>query len=48
MLSSLRKQKQPGHRTVGGMRASIYNAMPKEGVEKLVEFMTEFEKENTK
>lgn len=37
-----------GHRTVGGMRASIYNAMPKEGVEKLVEFMTEFEKENTK
>ena len=37
-----------GHRTVGGMRASIYNAMPIEGVEKLVEFMTEFEKENTK
>lgn len=35
-----------GHRSVGGMRASIYNAMPKEGVEKLVEFMKEFEKEN--
>ena len=37
-----------GHRTVGGMRASIYNAMPIEGVEKLVEFMKKFEKENTK
>ena len=35
-----------GHRTVGGMRASIYNAMPVEGVEKLVAFMKEFEKEN--
>lgn len=35
-----------GHRTVGGMRASIYNAMPKEGVEKLVEFMKNFEAEN--
>ena len=35
-----------GHRTVGGMRASIYNAMPIEGVEKLVEFMKAFEKEN--
>ena len=35
-----------GHRTVGGMRASIYNAMPQEGVEKLVEFMAEFEKNN--
>jgi phosphoserine aminotransferase len=33
-----------GHRSVGGMRASIYNAMPIEGVEKLVEFMKEFEK----
>ena len=33
-----------GHRSVGGMRASIYNAMPKEGVEKLVDFMSEFEK----
>lgn len=35
-----------GHRTVGGMRASIYNAMPLEGVEKLVAFMAQFEKEN--
>ncbi len=35
-----------GHRTVGGMRASIYNAMPIEGVEKLVEFMRKFEAEN--
>lgn len=35
-----------GHRSVGGMRASIYNAMPIEGVEKLVEFMKNFEKEN--
>lgn len=35
-----------GHRTVGGMRASIYNAMPVEGVEKLVAFMTQFEKAN--
>lgn len=35
-----------GHRTVGGMRASIYNAMPIEGVEKLVEFMAKFEEEN--
>ena len=35
-----------GHRSVGGMRASIYNAMPIEGVEKLVEFMKEFEAEN--
>ena len=32
-----------GHRSVGGMRASIYNAMPIEGVEKLVEFMKDFE-----
>ena len=32
-----------GHRTVGGMRASIYNAMPIEGVEKLVAFMKDFE-----
>ncbi len=32
-----------GHRLVGGMRASIYNAMPKEGIEKLTEFMREFE-----
>lgn len=35
-----------GHRSVGGMRASIYNAMPIEGVEKLVEFMEKFEAEN--
>ena len=35
-----------GHRLVGGMRASIYNAMPIEGVKKLVEFMDKFEKEN--
>ena len=33
-----------GHRSVGGMRASIYNAMPYEGVQKLVDFMAEFEK----
>ena len=37
-----------GHRSVGGMRASIYNAMPIEGVAKLVEFMKKFEAENTK
>ena len=36
-----------GHRSVGGMRASIYNAMPIEGVEKLVEFMKKFEAENS-
>ena len=35
-----------GHRTVGGMRASMYNAMPVEGVQKLVEFMKKFELEN--
>ena len=35
-----------GHRTVGGMRASIYNAMPMEGVKALVEFMKKFEGEN--
>ena len=35
-----------GHRSVGGMRASIYNAMPREGVEALVAFMEKFEKEN--
>ncbi|NLL93480.1 MAG: 3-phosphoserine/phosphohydroxythreonine transaminase [Clostridiales bacterium] len=35
-----------GHRSVGGMRASIYNAMPMEGVEKLVDFMKKFEEEN--
>ena len=35
-----------GHRSVGGMRASIYNAMPKEGVAKLVELMKAFAAEN--
>ena len=35
-----------GHRSVGGMRASIYNAMPMEGVQKLAAFMEKFEKEN--
>lgn len=35
-----------GHRTVGGMRASVYNGMPLEGVEKLVAFMKKFEEEN--
>ena len=35
-----------GHRTVGGMRASIYNAMPEEGVSRLVEFMADFENKN--
>lgn len=37
-----------GHRSVGGCRASIYNAMPVEGVKKLVEFMAEFERKNLK
>lgn len=37
-----------GHRTVGGMRASIYNAMPTEGVEKLVAFMKDFEEKHVK
>ena len=37
-----------GHRSVGGMRASIYNAMPYEGVEALVEFMKKFAAENPK
>lgn len=36
-----------GHRSVGGMRASIYNAMPYEGVDTLVKFMAEFEKANS-
>ena len=35
-----------GHRSVGGMRASIYNAMPRSGVQALVEFMEKFEKDN--
>ena len=38
--------KLKGHRSVGGMRASIYNAMPMEGVTSLVHFMEEFEKKN--
>jgi len=33
-----------GHRSVGGMRASIYNAMPVDGVQALVDFMAEFER----
>jgi phosphoserine aminotransferase len=33
-----------GHRSVGGMRASIYNAMPEEGVDALIAFMQEFER----
>lgn len=37
-----------GHRSVGGMRASIYNAMPTEGVEKLVAFMKDFEEKHAK
>lgn len=37
-----------GHRSVGGMRASIYNAMPEEGVQKLIAFMKEFEMSNRK
>ncbi len=36
-----------GHRSVGGMRASIYNAMPEEGVQALIEFMADFEKRNS-
>jgi phosphoserine aminotransferase len=36
-----------GHRLVGGMRASIYNAMPVEGIEALVAFMDKFAKENS-
>ncbi|MDE6580861.1 MAG: 3-phosphoserine/phosphohydroxythreonine aminotransferase, partial [Ruminiclostridium sp.] len=36
-----------GHRSVGGMRASVYNAMPVEGSEALVKFMTDFEKNNS-
>jgi phosphoserine aminotransferase len=35
-----------GHRSVGGMRASIYNAFPEEGIDALVDFMKEFEKKN--
>ena len=36
-----------GHRIVGGMRASIYNAMPRAGVEALITFMKKFEEENS-
>ena len=36
-----------GHKSVGGLRASVYNAMPKEGVEALVEFLKKFEAENS-
>jgi phosphoserine aminotransferase len=36
-----------GHRSVGGMRASIYNAMPEEGVDRLIEFMRDFERANS-
>ena len=35
-----------GHRSVGGMRASIYNAFPEDGIDTLVSFMQEFEKKN--
>ena len=35
-----------GHRSVGGMRASIYNAMPEEGIDALVSFMADFEQRN--
>ena len=41
-------EKLKGHRSVGGMRSSIYNAMPIEGVKALVEFMAKFEAENSK
>ena len=37
-----------GHRSIGGMRASIYNAMPEEGIDKLIEFMEKFKEENAK
>ena len=36
-----------GHRSIGGMRASIYNAMPEEGVDSLIAFMKKFEKEHS-
>ena len=36
-----------GHKVLGGMRASIYNAMPLEGVQALIEFMKKFEAENS-
>ena len=37
-----------GHRLVGGMRASIYNAMPEAGIDALIEFMDDFKKSNSK
>ena len=37
-----------GHKSVGGLRASIYNAMPKEGVDALVDFLQKFEEEHLK
>lgn len=37
-----------GHKSVGGLRASIYNAMPKEGVVALVDFLRKYEQENYK
>ena len=40
-------QNLKGHRSVGGMRASIYNAMPEEGVDKLIKFIEDFEKANS-
>lgn len=43
---ALGMQQLKGHRSVGGMRASIYNAMPLEGVEALVTFMKEFAAKN--
>ena len=36
-----------GHRSVGGLRASIYNAMPEEGIHALIDFMQKFAKENS-
>ena len=39
-------QNLKGHRSVGGMRASIYNAMPTEGIDALISFMQEFAKQN--
>jgi phosphoserine aminotransferase len=35
-----------GHRSAGGIRASIYNALPMEGIERLLDFMAEFKKNN--
>ena len=41
-----RYEQSEGHRAVGGMRASIYNAMPLEGVQTLIAFMKKFEEEH--